>query len=177
MPLMDHSAIVARLRTWLPQAGLAGNTETALLDGFCQRAAEAELPIARAIMLIDTLHPVHEGRAFFWHREAGQPQTEPVEYGPTSEGEMAETWRGSVFFHLLRTGSSLFRVRFHAGEITDFPRISQLRDQGMSDVVAMITRFAGPGAIGEMDSLYCYWATDRPHGFDDTHVDALTDLM
>jgi hypothetical protein len=31
-------------------------------------------------------------------------------------------------------------------------------------------RFAGLGAIGEMDSLYSYWASDRPHGFGDAHV-------
>ena len=56
------------------------------------------MPIARAAIIIDTLHPVHEGRAFLWRREAGQRQTELVEYGPTSEGEAAENWRRSVFF-------------------------------------------------------------------------------
>ncbi len=33
--------------------------------------------------------------SFFWRREAGQTQTELVEYGPTSEGEAAENWRRS----------------------------------------------------------------------------------
>jgi adenylate cyclase len=28
-----------------------------------------------------------------------------------------------------------------------------------------------------MDSLYCYWATDHPQGFDDAHVEALSRLM
>jgi adenylate cyclase len=32
-------------------------------------------------------------------------------------------------------------------------------------------------AIGEMDSLYSYWATDHPHGFDDAHVEAIAGLM
>src|SRR5215208_6344976 len=95
---------------------------------------EAGVPIARALMLIDTLHPVYEGRAFFWRRQEGRPQSELVEYGPTSEGEMAETWRRSVFFHLLQTEGSLVRVRFHAGETTDFPTIAQMRDEGMSEV-------------------------------------------
>jgi adenylate cyclase len=89
------------------------------------------------------LHPVYEGRAFFWHREERPPQTELVEYSPTSEGEMAETWRSSVFFHLLQTGGSVFRVRFHAGETTNFPRIVQMRDAGMSAVVA---EFPAPGS-------------------------------
>ena len=170
-------ARISELRTWLIEAGLAGESETALLDGVCRRLPEAGLPIARAVMLIDTLHPVYEGRAFFWRRQGGEQQTELVEYGPSNEGEMAETWRRSVFFHLLQTEGSLVRVRFHAGETTDFPTIAQMRDDGMSDVVAIITRFAGSRAIGEMDLLYCYWATDHPQGFDDAHVEALSRLM
>ncbi|MGC2199587.1 MAG: adenylate/guanylate cyclase domain-containing protein [Stellaceae bacterium] len=168
---------LSKLRTWLTEAGLAGKSETALLDGFCRRAFNAGLPIARAIMMIDTLHPVHEGRAFYWRREAGQPQTELREYGPTDAGEAAEAWRRSAFFHLLETGGSLFRVRFHAGETTDFVTFGRMRDEGMSEVVATVTRFAGSGAIGEMDCLYSYWATDHPDGFEDGHVEALAGLM
>src|SRR6516225_3430671 len=124
---MDGASL-SELRNWLTEAGLAGKTETALLDGFCRRALAAGLPIARAAIIIDTLHPVHEGRAFLWRREAGQSQTEQVEYGPTSEGEAADSWRRSVFFHLLETGGSQFRVRFHAGETTYFSNFDRMRD-------------------------------------------------
>jgi adenylate cyclase len=171
------TASFSELRAWLTEAGLAGKSETALLDGFCRRARDAGLPIARAIMLIDTLHPVHEGRAFYWRREAGQPQTELREYGPTDAGEAAEAWRRSAFFHLLDTGGSLLRVRFHAGETTDFVTFGRMRDEGMSEVVATVTRFSRSGAIGEMDCLYCYWATDHPNGFDDAHVEAIAGLV
>jgi adenylate cyclase len=171
------TASLSELRNWLTEAALAGKSETALLDGFCRRALDTGLPIARAALIIDTLHPVHEGRAFLWRREGGETQTELVEYGPTSEGEAAENWRRSVFFHLLQTGGSVFRVRFHAGETADYTNFARMRDEGMSDVVAMLTRFSGAGAIGEMDSLYSYWGSDRPHGFDDAHVEALAGLM
>lgn len=120
---------------------------------------------------------MHEGRAFLWRRDAGRAQTKLVEYGPTSEGEAAEKWHRSVFFHLLETGGSLFRVRFHAGQTADFPTIARMRDEGMSDVVAMITRFPSSGTIGEMDCLNSYWATDHPDGFDDAHVEAIAALM
>ena len=168
---------LSELRAWLTEAGLAGKSETVLLDGFCRRALDSGLPVARAIVIIDTLHPVYEGRAFLWRRDAGQVQTELVEYGPTREGEAAEIWQRSVLFHLLQTGESLYRARFHAGETTDFATVARLRDEGMSDVAAMITRFARSGAIGEMDCLYSYWATDLPHGFDDAHVEAIAALM
>lgn len=169
----DHS----ELRAWLIQAALAGKSEAMLLDGFCRRSVDAGLPIARAAAIIDTLHPVHEGRAFFWHREGGQAHTEVVEYGPTTDGEAADAWHRSVFFHLLETGGSLFRVRFHAGETTDFPRLLEMREQGMSDVACMITRFPRSGSLGEMDSLYANWATDNPYGFQDRHVEAIAGLM
>ena len=123
-------ANLSELRTWLTEAGLAGKSETVLLDGFCRRALGAGLPIAHAVIIIDTLHPVHEGRAFFWRRDARQAQTELVEYGPTSEGEAAETWQRSDLFHLLQTGGSLFRVRFHMGENADFPTVRRLRTKG-----------------------------------------------
>ena len=84
-----------------------------------------------------------------------------------SEGEAAEKWHRSVLFHLLQSGGSLFRGRFHAGQTADFPTIARMRVEGMSDVAAMITRFLRSGAIGEMDCLYSYWATDHPHGFDE----------
>ncbi|MGD9616579.1 MAG: adenylate/guanylate cyclase domain-containing protein [Alphaproteobacteria bacterium] len=169
--------VFSELHAWLIDAGLAGASESALLDGFCRRANAAGLPIARGVMIIDTLHPAYEGHAFFWDRHAGQPQTEQIEYGRSDEGERAELWRQSVFFHLLQTGGSQFRVRFHAGETTDFPRLVQLHDDGMSDVVALLTRFSGSDSIGEMDSLYCYWGTDRPQGFADGEVEALVRLM
>jgi adenylate cyclase len=170
-------AALSELHAWLTEAGLAGEGEAAILGGFCLGAIEAGLPIARAAVIIDTLHPVYEGRGFRWRREAGQPQTEVIEYRPTNEGEAAENWQRSVFFHLLQTDASLFRVRLHAGETAEFSSVDQLRDEGMTDVMVMITRFAPAGAIGEMDCLYSYWATDHPQGFEDGQVDALAGLM
>src|SRR5689334_1879021 len=49
----------SELRKWLTEAGLAGTSETALLDGFCRRAFEAGLPLARATVIIDTLDARH----------------------------------------------------------------------------------------------------------------------
>jgi adenylate cyclase len=167
----------SQLRKWLTEAGLAGTSETALLDGFCRRAFEAGLPLARATVIIDTLHPVHEGRVARWRSEGDEGRTELIEYGPSSEGEAAENWRRSPFFHLLESGGSQRRIRLAAGEAAEFPGVVALHDEGMTDYLALITRFAAHGVIGEMDGIYSSWATDRPQGFDDAHVEALADLM
>ncbi len=172
-----NSAALSELRDWLAEAGLAGNSETEIVDGFCRRAVTAGLPIARATVIIDTLHPVHEGRVVRWRREGDERQAELIEYGPTTEGEAAENWRRSPFFRLLEEGDSRLRRRLLAGEPAEFSAIVALQDEGMTDYLALITRFAAHGVIGEMDCVYSSWATDHPQGFDDREVEALIGLM
>jgi len=172
-----NAASLAVLARWITEAGLAGETETVILDGFCRRAVAAGLPIARATVIIDTLHPVHEGRVTRWRSEGDEGRAELSEYGPSSEGELAENWRRSPFFHLLEIGGSQLRARLAAGEPVEFPGVVALRDEGMTDYLALITRFAAPGVIGEMDCVYSSWATDRQGGFDDGQVEALIGLM
>ena len=58
---------LAELTAWITEAGLAGQSEIATLTGFCEWAVRFGLPIARAIVLADTLHPIYEGRAFRWN--------------------------------------------------------------------------------------------------------------
>jgi hypothetical protein len=47
---------------WIASAGLSGQPELRLLEGFCERARGAGLRLGRAVIGIDTLHPVLEGR-------------------------------------------------------------------------------------------------------------------
>ena len=168
---------LSELSVWVTQAGLAGKTETAIIDGFCRRATAAGLPIVRAMLVIDTLHPVYEGRVFRWRDDAPEGGTQLIEYGPSTEGEVADTWRRSVFFHMVEQGILLVRRRFIDGDPADFGTFESSRDEGMTDVVALITRFAAPGVIGEMDCVYSYWSTARPAGFDSGQLAALTELM
>ena len=166
----------ANIADWLVAAGLAGKSEAALLDGFCYRAIDAGLPLARAAVIIDTLHPIHEGRAFVWRREQGN-DVELVEYGSTAEGEAAANWQASAYYRLLQTGGSLLRLPLSDGQPIEFRQAQNFADEGMTEYVAAVTRFAEEGAIGEMDCLYSYWVTDQPGGFSDDDVDRLVGLL
>ena len=171
---MDHVDIT-RLAEWLIEAGLAGASETALLAGFCRRADAAGLPVARAMVLVDTLHPIHEGRVFRWRAEAPDG-AEIVEYGPTKEGEAAERWRRSSFYRLIESGEPMLRQRLDAPDAASFLTFEDLRADGMVDYVALIHRFAADGVIGEMDCIYSSWATDRAAGFSDEDIATLRRL-
>ena len=78
------------ISAWLVERGLAGDSEIALLHGFCERCHEAGLALSRGVAIIDTLHPVYEGRAFFWARDKSV-ETPVSEYGPSTTGNSADT--------------------------------------------------------------------------------------
>lgn len=173
---MFPSPALAAIADWVTAAGLAGKSEAELLEGFCRRALAAGLRLARAAVIIDTLHPVHEGRAFRWSREL-DGGAETIEYGPTSAGEAAATWQASAFYRLLETGESMLRQHLGRGAPSEFRQVQAFAEEGMTDYLALINRFARGGAIGEMDCVYSYWVTDRDRGFDDGEVEALVRLM
>jgi adenylate cyclase len=166
---------IAELSAWIAEAGLAGRAETHLVAGFCEKLVACGLPLARATVFVDTLHPVHEGRAFRWDR--GQPEATLAEYGRSTDGEAAERWRSSAFFHLVASGESLLRRSLVGSDPCEFPMLDDLRAAGMSDFVAIVNRFGTDGAIGEMDCIYSSWVTDRAGGFGADDIEALRRLM
>src|SRR5271166_182019 len=170
-----NQTVCDELANWVTRQGLIGRTESELMVGFCRRVAEAGMPLSQAMVIIDTLHPIYEGRAFRW-RAAAPEAVEAVDYGRTNEGEAAENWRRSPFFHLLQSGDTAMRRRLAAGDPADFAAIAQARDEGITDYLALVHRFAAEGVIGEMDCIYSSWATDTAEGFGDGAVVALKRL-
>lgn len=164
----------AALASWIANVGLEGGAETALVEGFCGRAVAAGLPLARTLVLIDTLHPIHEGRAFRWQRD--KPTTTVSEYGRSTEGEAAERWRTSPHYRLLEMGESVMRRRITAETQREFSLLSALWEGSITEFVAMINQFSAEGVIGEMDCFYTSWMTDREGGFSDAEVVTLERL-
>jgi adenylate cyclase len=187
-----NEAQFSEIAAWLTQAGLTGEPETAILDGFCARCREAGLPLARALVLIDTLHPVYEGRLVRWGHDAGEAPL--LDYGRTNpvharggvrvdaeaaaeQAQAAERWRRSPFYHMLETGETLLRQRLTPASDAAFSTLADFRTAGMTDYVAIINRFAAEGALGDMDCVYSSWTTRDPQGFDDAHVAALERMV
>ena len=164
------------LATWITEAGLAGGSETDLLAGFCERAAAAGLPIAMGLVVLDTLHPTHEGHAVRWWRD--KPETTFMEYGRTTQGgEMAEMWRRSVFYHLFTSGEQCLQERLTTETIARFPHLKDDREAGMREFLGVLTRFGADGTIGDIDCMYSAWYTDRPQSFDEREVAAIKRLV
>jgi adenylate cyclase len=179
---MDQ-ALVTALPEWLTLAGLAGVPEPEIVSELCERCVAAGIPLARGQVLIDTLHPIHEGRLFRWGHDPSEPTL--VDYGRTTPDPYAasesypldiagaERWRQSPFYKMLQTGQSVLRRRLSAETASEFSLLPDLLAAGMTEYVAIITRFAADGVIGEMDAVYSSWATRAPDGFRDEHIAAL----
>jgi adenylate cyclase len=175
-----NEVFFADLSAWLTQAGLAGTPETEIVSVFCDRCVAAGIPLGRAHLAIDTLHPVHEGRLFRWGYSPDEPAVHaygrtslagPDVSGPVSlDAQATEVWRRSPFNNMLQTGASLIRRRLNADTKDEFSMLTDWLAAGMTDYVAITTRFAAEGVIGEMDAVYSSWGTRAPEGFNDDQI-------
>ncbi len=175
-----NEVFFADLSAWLTQAGLAGTPETEIVSAFCDRCVAAGIPLGRAHLAIDTLHPVHEGRLFRWGHSPDEPAVHaygrtslsgPDVSGPVSlDAQATEVWRRSPFNAMLQTGASLMRRRLNADTKDEFSMLADWLAAGMTDYVAITTRFAAEGVIGEMDAVYSSWGTRAPEGFNDDQI-------
>jgi hypothetical protein len=118
-------------------------------------------------------------QAFRWN--AGTDQAEMLEYGRTREGEPAAAWQRTPLYHLVETNQSVLRRRLTdpipADGTPDFATFAELRSEGMTDYLALVTRLAATGAIGEMDAIYSVWTSNAADGFSAGDIDSLQRLV
>ncbi|MGD9742791.1 MAG: adenylate/guanylate cyclase domain-containing protein [Dongiaceae bacterium] len=171
---MDKSQL-ADIAIAITESGLAGRPESVLVAELCGRAVAAGLPLARAAVIVDTLHPIYEGRVFRWQRDAGETTT--VEYGRSDVGEALDRWRSSTFYRLQASGDPFLHRRLTADTDREFSIFAELREAGMTGYLALVTPFASEGTIGEMECVYSSWVTDAPEGFAEAHLGALQRLV
>src|SRR3981189_296350 len=100
-----------QLMNWLVSQGLTGLPENDLIRGFCERARAEGPDLSPASLFIDTLHPIFEGRGFRWN-DTETNESNMFEYGSTSEGEAAQNWRRSIFYHMLESSLDELKIDF-----------------------------------------------------------------
>ena len=116
----------------IAQAGLEGRSEPALVEGLCRRALAGGLPLARAIAIIDTLHPIHEGRAFRWERDKGKTRRKNTDQAMRASSPCAGA--GSPLYRSWRSGDSPPRVRVTPESIAEFPTLAELSEGSIVDL-------------------------------------------
>jgi adenylate cyclase len=127
---------------WTVGVGLEGQGRGDLTAGYCDRLVAAGVPLWRASVGADTLHPLIQAQGQRWH--FGEPVREEVfARARTPEGEEAEAeWRRSPWYRMIEDQEWQMRRRLERGEGTnEFPLLADLATQGGTDYWARIVAF------------------------------------
>src|ERR1700759_2469607 len=124
-----------RLMNWLVSQGLQGLSENDLIRGFCERCRAGGLDVSRGLVFIDTLHPIFEGRGFRWNDTATN-ESDAFEYGPSDQGDNAERWRSSVFYHMLENNLEELPLDLNHEDSHKFGWIDDLTEKGHKHFVS-----------------------------------------
>lgn len=160
----------------IADASLNGHSEGEILGNFCTNLNAAGIPVKRALLGADTLHPVLAGRIFSWH--ADKQEVELFEFGRSVSEEGQRKWQSSPFYHLETSGDDSFRFRLagHNGDYP-FPVLPELAEQGYTDYLVTMTRFGERAVIGQLNSIYASWTTQHGEGYSDQQLDTLNALI
>ena len=170
----------ANISAWLVKEGLSGATQTALLQGFCERLVAAGMPLQRAHAGQRALHPVFGAVGFNWHREGGRATREDY----VRNSEPLERWRKSPLYYMLQEGMPELRERLIDGnEPSRFPVLEEFRAQGATDYFASAISFGQATIRPGIDPGYppagmlTSWTSDAPTGFSDSDLGMIRELL
>jgi adenylate cyclase len=135
-----------------------------VFGGLCERIRRLGIPLDRAAIQLDNLHPLYFGYCLHWY--AGQPGYEVPrshEFGASAE------FQDSPYMAAVR-GDGSYRWRQSQEPVPTKPLIRDLQSRGYTDYLTVLLggRNALPPGVG--------WATTRPGGFSDDDIFVLQRL-
>lgn len=170
---------VAELGAWVVDQGLRGRPHIDLLDAYCQKLVALGVPLMRAHVTMNALHPVYGAVGFDWMDRDGPARHE---YGHTTQ--TPDAWQQSPFFHMLSTGATTYRERLcDTDDASRFPLLNEMKGLGATDYFAAATAFGAqqdvhPDAVenGQEGALMS-WMSHAPGGFSDPDIDLITAVL
>lgn len=155
-------------------SGIADKPVANLVETAMERLVAAGVPLARMQVGFRILHPLFDGMSIGWTEEAGVE----VSYFENLHLDNS-VYRLSPFYFMLSNQRTEFRARLDRDACVDkFPLLTELRDKGYTDYLALIVAFGGVELHPEShDGLGTSWATRDPAGFTEDHVCAMRQVL
>jgi adenylate cyclase len=164
--MIDRADDIAR---WIVSVGLDGSSQSELMAGYCDRLIEAGVPLWRASVGADTLHPLIVAQGHRWF--AGEGVHEELFPRTSSSGE---EWLRSPWYRMIENNEWQMRRRLASGEGTnEFPVLAGLAAQGGTDYWARMVRFGERDSIRETRGLATSWTTRDPAGFAEADLELI----
>jgi adenylate cyclase len=146
---------------WLMDGARSTRTPIALIQETCERIVGAGVPLSRAAIFVQSLHPDVFGRGFFW-----RPGAEVVMSEAGFDLPESPRFTQSPLAILYASGHEV-RYRLNDPESLRFPLFDDLRTEGATDYIALPLHFTDGSTHASS------WSTNEPDGFSDDHLAAL----
>ena len=168
--------ITAReITEWIVRAAVAGEDETEILAGVCDRLNAAGLSLVRASLACNLLDPTSDARGVRWLRQSGGVQEA---FPRDNQDWAAENWERSPFRRVVEGGERMLRRRLDATYIRgEFPLLDRFQSEGATDYVAFAWRLGEGVLLGGGEGLVASWSTDAPAGFTDAQLELLSRIL
>ncbi|MBI2741893.1 MAG: adenylate/guanylate cyclase domain-containing protein [Rhodospirillales bacterium] len=164
---------------WLADAGLRNLSLDEIVDGFVRRLNEIGVPVARAFVGMNTLHPMVRMRSLIWERATGLRARYEFQHVEVDAPIILQ----SPFLPMIRHGIAERRYDLTSPPPEqEVPVFDELRAAGMTEWLARVFQFgelapADPErVVGEL-FLVCSLTTDRPGGYSDAQVETIRSLL
>ena len=139
---------------WLTDGARSAAASEDVLDELCKRLLDTGVPVWRAAVFVNTLHPDFMGRAFFWRPDTGVKVAEA-----RHEFLQSEEYLKSPVVAVYALMKPLRRRLADSDCPDDFAVLKELRAEGATDYVA----FPLPFSDGSVH--VATWTTQQPGGF------------
>jgi adenylate cyclase len=162
-----NAAELQKVTDWLIDgAGSAPNPPGRVLAETCEHMVRAGLPLWRVGVFVRTLHPDIFGRSFVWRHGA-----EVVMTSANFDVRDSDEFRSSPLSVLYSTEKEVRRRLSDSAAIDNSPFLADMRQEGVTDYIAFPLRFTD----GSIHSAT--WATKRPGGFTEDHIEGLRKVV
>ncbi len=168
---MTNAAQVTAINEWLIDQALGEPDIVVMFEALCNRINEIGLPLCRARLTWPTLHPLFKAETILWTR-GGSTEFEQFLH----QENVSEEWIRSPMKYMIENELTLLRRRLDGpSPLFDFPVLTEVAQQGVTDYLAMITSLSLTKTADDTPSLGIIgtWATDKPGGFSDDELTAL----
>lgn len=175
---MSHNALLRPIRDWLITQSLGKPDIISLFETLCQRLSGIGLPVVRARLIWQTLHPLFNAETVMW--DIGEKAT--LDQFPHQDQE-TEEWRKSPLRYVLENRLETFRRRLDGPDETlDFPVLSEFKAKGLTDYLVLATGIESTNANELWDEvrprgIIVTWSTDRENGFSEDDLTALQSIQ
>ncbi|MEQ8666933.1 MAG: adenylate/guanylate cyclase domain-containing protein [Rhodospirillales bacterium] len=150
-----------------------------IFEAFCERLYDCGVPLFRAHVASQTLHPLIHAVSLTWYR--GEKAV-LRQYSVTSSPDDDEGWRVSPLKALIDRGETSVHYRFdHDFAALDrYPVLRELAAKGATGYFGVAINMA-PGGIDErlrnQSGLIASFSTDRPGGFTAEHIAVINRIL